>query len=208
MAGQTFHIIGYGRFGRQAAARLACLPDTEVVVVDADPDRVWPAGARAVVGDGIDHVADLLQERAVERTWIVPTVPFHLASEVLQRLTGRVQGRWRALPDLPGRMVGKTGDVLSSLADFICPADCPGPEDMTCAHTGQRRERHLHEILESLDFQGLPSLVLTSRQLAPGVGGFEARALQDLERRVTGAGKNAVIVSTASCCHGVSSILV
>ena len=75
-------------------------------------------------------------------------------------------------------------------------------------HTGQRRDRHLHEILDALDFQGYPSLVLVSRQLAPGVGGFTAGALLDLERRLASNPENAVIVSTASCCHGISTILV
>ena len=69
------------------------------------------------------------------------------------------------------------------------------------------RREHLAATTEA-GRQGLPSLVLVSRQLAPGVGGFPAGALLDLKQRVARARENAVIVSTASCCHGITSILV
>jgi len=202
-----FHVVGCGRFGQQAAMRLGAIRGAELVLVDADPERArrvasHARAARIQAGDGITHVEDLLRRPGTGDIWIIPTLPVHLAAEVLIRLT-----RWnrkslsalRALPDLPGRTAGTTGDVYSTLADFVCPPDCPGPEGKTCVHTGAKRDRHLHEMLEGL--------VLHSRQLAPGVGGYTVSALQALKKRMDEEPADTLWVSTASCCHGVTTLL-
>jgi hypothetical protein len=102
---------------------------------------------------------------------------------------------------------GKTGDLYTSLADFLCPEDCPEPSRY-CTVTRKKREKALYEILENLK-GSFESRIIISQPLAIGVGGFEPKVLltllEDIKQR-----KNfyqLVLISTASRCHAVTSSL-
>jgi len=88
-----------------------------------------------------------------------------------------------------------------SLADFECPEDCPEPAG-TCTHTGKPRIGRLFQMLSDLRYEDYRSVVLQSRQLSPGVGGFRPQSLFDLLGEVEG-GDGPVLLSTACSCHGV-----
>jgi hypothetical protein len=104
-------------------------------------------------------------------------------------------------------MMGKTGDLYTSLSDFLCSEDCPEPARY-CTATGRRREKPLYHILK--DLKGpFESTVVRSLQLGPGIGGFRPKTLLDLPEDIKKNKRSgrAVLVSTASRCHGVTSAL-
>jgi hypothetical protein len=88
-----------------------------------------------------------------------------------------------------------------SHANFICPDDCPEPDDY-CTITGESRPPALYNMLAGLNMPGFHSTCIVSSQLAPGQGGYQwrtlLRALEDVK-----AHPGKVLVSTACKCHGV-----
>jgi hypothetical protein len=80
-----------------------------------------------VQADAVAHVASMLHQPGSADHWLVPTLPLHLAAEVACHVTGWRKSTWDRPPRLPNRILGPTHDLCSSLADFRCPADCPGP---------------------------------------------------------------------------------
>jgi hypothetical protein len=104
-------------------------------------------------------------------------------------------------------MTGKTGDLYTSLADFICSEDCPEPAQY-CTITKKRRPKPLYQILEDIE-GAFESKVIRSLQLAPGVGGFKPEALLDLLENIKKRMEphRSMLISTASRCHGVTSAL-
>ena len=88
---------------------------------------------------------------------------------------------------------------------FYVPDDCPEPVDR-CTVTGRARPLVLFEHLAALDVPGWPVVVVRSRQLAPGVGGFRPSDLLAAERRLCEAGGQ-VLLATACRCHGVIDAL-
>jgi hypothetical protein len=104
-------------------------------------------------------------------------------------------------------MIGKTGDLYTSLASFLCPEDCPEPAQF-CTITKQRRAEPLYRTLE--DLRGpFESRVIRSQQLAPGVGGYRPAALLTLLENIkkrTGP-RRTILISTSCRCHGVTSAL-
>ncbi|MBN2332930.1 MAG: NAD-binding protein [Deltaproteobacteria bacterium] len=212
-SGNVFHVIGGGRFGRQAIRRLLSLPGARLVVVERDESAAarlaadFPQlGDFLVVGDGIAHIVSLLGQSSCAAEWIIPTLPVHLAATVLERFTGCRRLDWEEPPPLPNSFCGNNGELYSSLADFRCPEDCPQPEDH-CFTTGEPREKSLVELLAGIAYHGYPSLVLQSRQLAPGVGGFTFTDLSTVAEKTAALGPGPVVFSTACLCHGVSNIL-
>ncbi len=211
--GETFHIIGGGHFGRLAAERLLARDaGAGIRVVEQDRQALaalrsrFPGPAvRIIAADAVDYVCGQLERQDNGGEWLVPTVPMHLAAAVIERVTGRRRQAWKELPPLPNVVAGPGGEVYSSLADFTCPDDCPQPVDH-CYTTGEPREKSLVQILEALDYHGLPAVVLPSRQLAPGVGGFTVAALRAVIVAVRNPGLTSMVFSTAFLCHGVSNI--
>ena len=134
----------------------------------------------------------------------------HFAFEfILLRLKrfGARRAKLPSLTGLPNPVKGKTGDLYTSLADFLCPEDCPGPSPY-CTVTRRRREKPLYLILKDLK-GSFESKVIISEQLLPGVGGFRPKVLLTLLEDVKKLKDSAalVLVSTASSCHGVTSAL-
>jgi len=208
-------IIGCGRFGSRAAEEiLRSSPLSEITVVDKSTKalrKVRTLLVRTAVGDGRSFLNRSLSD-GLSADFIIPAVPFHFVFEfILGRLKalGARRRKVPALAGLPNPIAGKTGDLYTSFADFLCPEDCPEPAGR-CSVTGKRRPKPLYEMLRQL--QGfLESRVIRSEQLGPGVGGFRLEGLlsltKEIEERMTSEPSGLILISTACRCHGVTSAL-
>ncbi|HDS17267.1 MAG TPA: hypothetical protein ENN66_11805 [Proteobacteria bacterium] len=215
------HIIGCGKFGRRALAYYSARKEVPpLVLVDAAADELAAAVEMSVLGaktpqicreDAVVYLARLLlDDQACAQDWIIPTAPLHLAFAVLEKISGRRRLAWENLPDLPNLFSGPRDEVYSSLADFLCPDHCPQPR-RTCFVTGKKRDPSLLRRLARLKYQSrsriLPSLILPSTQLGPGLGGFPLRRLRHLTDAIERKFPGPLLFSTACRCHGVTNIL-
>ena len=213
MSSHSYIIVGCGHFGSRAAEQLLKKePHSKIIAVDKNPraiEKLSHFSIETIIDDGLSCLNQFLSEgRTVH--YIIPSVPFHLAFEFILlclKPFGARRTKVPSLSGLPNPVTGKTGDLYTSLADFLCSEDCPEPSRY-CTVTRKKREKPLYEILE--DLRGpFESRVIISRPLAIGVGGFEPKALltllEDIKKK-----KNSyqlVLISTASRCHGVTSAL-
>ena len=180
----TYLIIGCGHFGSRAAKKLLQKdPHSKIIVVDKSKkalQKVSRLPIETIISDGIFYLSQFLSEGR-KTDYIIPAVPLHLAFEfILSQLKplGAKRKRIPSISGLPNPVSGKTGDLYTSLANFLCSEDCPEPAQY-CTATGKRREKPLYQILK--DLKGpFESRVIRSEQLAPGVGGFQPKALIDL----------------------------
>ena len=88
-----------------------------------------------------------------------------------------------------------------SLADFLCPDDCPEPPKL-CTVTGKPRGEPLYQRLGRMNPPGWSVAVLRSRQLAPGVGGCLPPEMLHIKQRIKAQG-GTWLVATSCRCHGV-----
>jgi hypothetical protein len=209
----AYLIIGCGRFGSRATNKLFQKdPRSKITVVDESKkalQKISRLPVETAVCDGIIYLSQFLSE-GQKADFIIPAVPLHLAFEfVLFQLkpVGVKRRKVPTLSGLPNPMMGKTGDLYTSLANFLCSEDCPEPARY-CTATGKRREKPLYQILKDLK-GSFESRVIRSEQLAPGVGGFRPRPminlLEDIKEKKDP--RRIILISTASRCHGVTSAL-
>lgn len=215
MESRSYLIVGAGHFGNRAARELLKKdPCCRITVVDrkgAPLERLSGLPIQTALGEGRSFLGRFLAKKNTV-DFVVPAVPFHFAFEYLLRKLrplGARRGRIPCLPGLPNAVRGKSGDLYTSLADFLCPESCPAPSRY-CWVTGKRRVKPLYRILEELEGP-FESEVIRSEQLGPGVGGFRLKRLLDLqeriERRLRQEQQGLLLLSTASRCHGVTSCL-
>ena len=209
---ETFYVAGAGRFGRQAIIKLMQRSRAQVFVVEKNPSTVKTlltavplAEEQLIVDDAVGYLSSYIRRNDHASAWIIPTIPLHLGAALVSQLTGRACLEWDEIPPLPHGFLGSNGELYSSLADFICPEDCPQPSDH-CYTTGEHREKSLVQILREISFHDYPSLVLQSLQLAPGVGGFQVAAISALIEEINTI-PGPLVFSTACLCHGVSNLL-
>lgn len=202
-------VLGAGKFGLHALRALKRHSKNRVTVVDTDPERgieVTESGGQFTFADSILFLSESLKG-ADPPDSIVPAVPLHVAFEwVRTTLPEEVSLEKLAVPDqvkaqLPHPMPGTDGQVYVSHADFICPDDCPEPADI-CTYTGKTRERNLYAVLARIRFEDYSSVVVRSRQLAPGVGGIRPNDLFTALGAIVSS-RGPVLLSTACKCHGV-----
>jgi hypothetical protein len=206
-------IIGCGHFGSRAVKQLLKTKSRpKIIAVDKNRKafkKLPRLPVETIADDGLSYLNQFLSEGQTAH-YIVPSVPFHLAFEfILLRLKpfGARKAKVPSLSGPPNPEIGKTGDLYTSLADFLCPEDCPGPSQY-CTVTRRRREKPLYQILK--DLQGpFASKVIVSQQLSPGVGGFQTKELlallEDVKKQKNS--HDLILISTASRCHGVTSAL-
>jgi len=204
------YILGCGSFGSRAFSFLQPRFQTaDIRVVDHRPsqlEKILAHAGHVIEMDAISFLGSS-KEKIDPDDWIVPAVPIHVAFEWLwQELKPTSDCRIIPVPEelearLPNPIRGAVGQLYVSNADFICPDDCPEPEDY-CTVTGEPRPLVLCDTLSNLRLPGYHSTCIISSQLAPGVGGYQwqtlLRALEDIK---THPGK--ILVSTACKCHGV-----
>jgi hypothetical protein len=210
---RAYIIIGCGYFGSRAAEKLLRKnPHSKIIAVDKNKRRLQKISGLPVETTRSDGVAYLNQFLSSGRKvdYIVPAVPFHLAFEFILSQLKPLGGKRRKVPPLsglPNPMIGRTGDLYTSLANFLCSEDCPEPARY-CTATGERREKPLYQILKDIE-GSFESKVIRSLQLAPGAGGFKPEALLDVLKNIKKRTKphRPILISTASRCHGVTSAL-
>ena len=212
----SYLILGAGKFGRLALSRLGSQDRAaRFLVVDHQPTALAAARATASVS-GVTAAATLESEAvsylASHLTaefpwdWLIPMVPVHVAWHWL--ITGPLAGKgWlpaevpRDLGDIAAASAsGSRGELYLSQARHRCPDDCAEPD--ACPVTGEERQQPLFLRLQGASRPGRPVLVVVSRQLAPGVGGYPPLELVKLAETVTAA-PGPVLVATACRCHGV-----
>lgn len=206
-------IIGCGHFGSRAGEKLLRKdPHSKIVIVDKCKEalqKVSRLPIQIAVCDGIIYLSQFLSNRQ-KIDYIIPAVPLHLAFEfVLSQLKpiGIKRREVPTLSGLPNPIMGKSGDLYTSFANFLCPEDCPEPAKY-CTFTQEKRLKPLYKILNDLE-GAFESRVIRSHQLGPGIGGIRLKALLDLLEDIKKK-KNVgrpILVSTASHCHGVTSAL-
>jgi hypothetical protein len=209
----SYLIIGCGHFGRRAVLKLLQKdPAVEITVVDQykkQIQKIFHLPIKSIVCDGQTYLEQFFSEGGFT-DYIIPAVPYHLAFEfILSSLKplGVKRVKVPTLHGLPNPMMGKTGDLYTSLADFLCPEDCPEPPQF-CTVTRKRRSRLLYKIL--MDLKGpFDSIVIRSQQLGLGVGGYRPEELLDLRSQMKRRkdSNRLHLISTACRCHGVISAL-
>ena len=207
---KTVWIIGAGQFGEKAAVRLRLkYPEAAIMVVDQDRSalrRVEGVATAGVVGDGAVYLAEHLIG-SEEPDWIVAAVPIHLAFDWLcKRLSPDYRIEKLAVPETLTQKLGcvfkgEGGRVYTSMADFICPNNCPEPADL-CFVTGKPRPIDLYKELLAVDPRQMTPVIVRSRQLSAGVGGYRPGDLFDALRKVK-AYRGPVLLGTACRCHSV-----
>ncbi|OGP63412.1 MAG: hypothetical protein A2170_06785 [Deltaproteobacteria bacterium RBG_13_53_10] len=213
MTSLSYFIAGCGHFGEQAVKQLLGKSRrSQIVVVDKDKKALQTVSSlpvEVITGESV-HCLDQLLSQGRNFDYIVPAVPLHFAFEfVLSKVKpfGAKKGGVPPLSGLPNPILGKTGDLYTSLADFLCPEDCPEPSTY-CSFTGRKRPKPLYKLLMETRGSFEPR-VIRSYQLGLGVGGIRLKTLFDLVEDVTKR-KSAdplLLISTASRCHGVTSAL-
>jgi len=206
----TIWIVGAGRFGQLAALRICeARPGCAVTLVDprslqqvdVSCNRIRPMQA-----DGIQFLVEKLNGTD-DPDWIVPAAPVHVAYEwIRSRLSSRyaiepVAVSPAALDQLPNPQPGGIGTLYVSNATWTCPDDCPEPAE-ACSVTGEAHPCIVYRELQELESSGFESVVIRSRQLLPGVGGYTPQALYDALDKAEAA-EGTVLLSTACRCHGV-----
>jgi pyrroline-5-carboxylate reductase len=207
----TYLIIGCGRFGSRAAEKLLKKdPLPKIIVVDKIKEsikKIYRLPVETAVSEGISYLNKFLSQGR-RADYIIPAVPFHLAFEFILSQLKPLGGKRRKVPalsGLPNPMMGRTGDLYTSLADFLCSENCPEPAQY-CTATRERRSKPLYQILKELKGAS-ESKVIRSHQLSPGVGGFKPEVLlnllENIKKKVNS--DRLILISTASRCHGVTS---
>jgi len=208
----SYLIIGCGHFGSRAAEKLLGKnPHSKIIAVDKDKDAIKKASHLPVeteVSDGLLYLDQFLSEGR-KADYIIPAIPFHLAFEFIVSQLKPLGAKRKKVPDLkglPNPVIGHTGDLYTSFADFLCPEDCSEP--LHCSVTGKHRSRPLFRVLMNLSGP-FESKVIHSIQLGQGVGGFRLERLLNLLEALKKKKnkKQLILVSTACRCHGVISAL-
>lgn len=207
---KTYWIIGGGQFGLNAAQKTRTQePDAGILIVEKDLticQQLEKLGFETICGEGIKYLThNLINEDYPD--WIIPAIPLHVAFEWIQgKLAKTYETEVISISDdlesqLPHPIRRDKGQLYVSNADFVCPDDCSEPEEI-CTYTGEPRPRILNSFLEKIHYNDFRSVVICSRQLFPGVGGYTPKALfQGLE--IIEAEDRPVLLSTACYCHGV-----
>ena len=202
--GKPVIVLGAGRVGSQAVAKLRSTGFGRLTVVDRDPSAL--AGLAGEARTEQNEAVAWLTGQDLDMSWIVPAVPAHLAFQWLRAVLRAKgietsplaldRGAFESLPHLA--TTAAEGGLVASWADFICPPDCD--ERGPCPVLGRRLEP-LYLMLRRMA-DGLDLTVVRSYPLAPGLGGYPARSLTWLLSRA-GQEPGQKMVATACRCHAV-----
>ncbi|MEJ5364782.1 MAG: hypothetical protein WHS86_06765 [Desulfosoma sp.] len=209
----TVWILGAGRFGRLAVERLFKGDEpTQGVIVDADPHRLReiPKKEGLIMVRG-DVFVFLSNHVLFDNQWIIPAVPVHVALGWIVMELGK-RGTVHRMPVphdvdalVPHPIRTPSGTLYASHAAFRCPDDCPEPEDF-CTITKKPRPEKLYQTLQKMAIADYGTVVIQSRQLAPGVGGYTGEQLKEALSVILRS-PGAYLVATSCSCHAVMDAL-
>lgn len=206
-------VLGAGKFGLKAVERIKQkYPKVNLTVVDLKREIAQTVisahGVVYVCRDGIDFLNEALAG-TTEPDWIIPAIPVHVACEWIKCRLSLIRAvRPMILPEhlvgmLPNTLQGKQGEIYSSMADFLCPEDCNEPHGI-CTVTKKKRAYRLYDLLASIQLKPYKTVVVKSRQICAGVGGYRPadlfNALGDV--RCCDA---PILLGTSCKCHAVVS---
>jgi len=207
---KSIWILGAGSFGLKAAEKMCRkISRIEITIIEKNSkicSQTEKLGFKSVCMDGIEYLNKNLKSIDYP-DWIIPAIPVHVAYEWVRL---KIKGSYilESIPvpgelmvDLPNVFKGKKHEIYMSIADFICPDNCSEPADI-CTHTGKPRPFSLYKQLESIKYDNFCSLVVRSRQLSPGIGGYSPEVLF-YALDVIKASSIPILLSTACRCHGV-----
>lgn len=208
-------ILGAGHFGQRALFKCSHeYPRCRITIVDRNKTALTNCtqfiSCVAVCDDGISYLNSLAKVTSNQSLWIIPSIPIHVAFEWvishLSRPIQRIDIPDEILEQLPNAMAGSKGTVFMSYATFKCVDNCPEPVDH-CYVTRQPRSISLYEKLQDLKYNDFSSIVIQSKQILPGIGGFQFCDLIDTLSQIADSEKP-VLLSTACRCHGVMDAFV
>ncbi len=198
-------VLGGGRFGRLAVHRLGA---RVTLLVEPNPGPELQAmGVPICVGDGIAAAGDIL-DRPDAPHWVVPALPLHFLVEWLCLSLAHLSPRLleiprQALPQVAMLHAGAKNAWYLSLANFRCPDDCPEPA-LICTHTNEPRGEPMFKRMAKIKLPGFRTVIMRSRQLAPGVGALPREELLGLREQIRQSGQGSRwVIGTACRCHGV-----
>jgi hypothetical protein len=203
-------VIGAGKFGSRAIKLLSRRKNSHIIVVDGDREALSDLRGQithCILCDGITFLYKNFQ-RLKPTNVIVPALPIHLAFRLLECLIQDTQeAKTISVPEelvsfLPYHWAGNDHTLLVSYANFLCPDNCPEPEDH-CTVTGKPRSVPLYKLFEALQVREYCVGVIRSRQLAPGLGGYEVSRISDLADKIKKSAPSKWLIGTACKCHGV-----
>ncbi len=206
---ETFWVLGCGQFGRRAVKLLRkAAPGSNIVVVDRLPVLNLPDDIEIVCADGVEWLAEHFNPETYVNK-IIPALPLHLAADWMtkklsaeHRIVRSAEIPERQLHHFPHPIRLSPSRVVMSHADFLCPPNCPEPDDI-CTYTQRRRPLSLYRLLETVTVGDFVPLILRSRQFASGVGGFFPEDLWNLLERARLLPETPLLVGTACKCHGI-----
>jgi len=178
-----------------------------ITVVDHHPESLKPVRAIGCQTTTMDAITFLRANQIKPDDWIVPAIPLHVAFGWLRAvIKSDSQFKEITVPgsigsQIPNPVWGDNGRVYTSIATFRCPDDCPEPNNI-CTITQKPRPQRLWKTLANLHLPGFKSVCIVSHQMAPGVGGYQYKALQQ-SRQVIQGDSGKFLLSTACKCHGV-----
>ncbi len=205
---QHIWIIGAGKYGKKAVyAMKKRFPESIIKVVDESPvacNSIAQPNIETVCMDGVSFLFKNL-DRSRYPVWVIPVIPVHLAFEWI-RLKLSLSVEPAEIPvsvqeSLPNVFPGKHGEIFISNASFLCPENCPEPEDI-CTYTKLPKKEPLYKLIESLSCMNHLNIVICSHQLAPGIGGITPQSLFNALDEIRNS-KYPILLSTACGCHGV-----
>lgn len=205
-------IVGGGKFGRKAALTLRQKnADDDIFIIERDGEKCLSLekdGISTIHSDGVSFLSEFLREHDSPPDWIVPAVPVHVAFQWIRLqlknefeiVPVSIPGDIRRL--LPNPIDGERGELFVSIADFFCPENCPEPEKF-CTATRKPRPYDLYNLIGTLKAGEFTPMVIQSRQLAPGVGGYTPKVLFDALCGIQQIKSGKILLGTACRCHGV-----
>jgi hypothetical protein len=207
---ESVWILGAGKFGQKAVEAVRRKdPKTEVTVIEKNANvcrQTAHSSYEIICMDGVEFLTKNLKDPDTP-DWIIPVVPIHVAFEWIKaKISADHQIKKLTVPEqlaasLPNTWKGENDRLYISNADFVCPEDCPQPEEL-CTFTGEPRPCKLYQKLESLQHADFQSIVIRSWQLSPGVGGYRPIDMFNALNKVL-LSKKSILLSTACDCHGV-----
>lgn len=198
-------ILGAGHFGIRAV-KLLQGKARRITVVDQNPEALLALKPYTVVpicSEGVNYLTD---SGLSHYDWIVPALPVHVVFFWMLIILQRAGYHCEQAPVprnllVPNAYYTPDGTLYGSLAQDLCPDDCPEPLGY-CYKTGEERPAPLYEILSNLKVPNYSVDVVRSHQLRPGVGGLAPAELHLLQDAVLSR-RNPGLLATSCGCHAV-----